>query len=170
MNIRYSISYCEPLQRSSIQIFHVYIYFKRMQYYTTGNLAAEHGLPVFSPATPPTSGPTHQDCTHLRKTSRLTWHSCRPHYLSLPISVSFNIYSPTNIRYTCRENPNTLYRTGSLDVVGVNNMVKKIGWIGASLRVNDIRPNKNLKICNISNKYIFTIISLCNDLTHTTSG
>ena len=102
-----------------------------MQYYTTGNLHAEHGLPVFSPATPPTSGPTHQDCTHPRKTSRLALRFCQPHCLSLPISVSSNIYSPTNIPYTCRENLNTLYSTSSLDVVGVNNMVKK-NWMDRS--------------------------------------
>ena len=95
-----------------------------MQYYTTGNLHTKHGRPMFSPATPPTLGPTHQDCTHPCEASRLALRSCQPHCLSLLISVSFNFYSPLNIHYTCRETP-TPYSTGSRDVVGVNNMVKK---------------------------------------------
>ena len=100
------------------------MYFKIMQYYTKVTFILSMGCLFFSPATQPTHALTHQDCTHPHKTGRLARRSCQPHYLSLPISVSFNIYSPTNIRYTCRENP-TLYSTGSLDVVSVNNMIKK---------------------------------------------
>ena len=32
------------------------------------------------------------------------------------------------------------------------------------MRVDDIRLKRNLKLCNISDIYIFTIISLCIDL------
>ena len=55
--------------------------------------------------------------------------------------------------------------TGSPGVVYVNNM-NKMGSIGARLRVDDIRLRRNLKLCNISDKYIFSIISLCIDLVY----
>ena len=52
--------------------------------------------------------------------------------------------------------------TGSLDVVRVNNM-DKIDRSQTKSRRYSTRK-RNLKICNISNKYIFTVISFCTDL------